>query len=340
MSLILKCEMVLGNIGKRVLFKEVYLLHRYGMIELNMQISTSSTDFLNAFEEVSHCDLDDHGRKKLNIHIMNTNANEFAYEALIDNLVEPMIDFAISRVTRKKLESRPGHLIKKAREEFRRIEENKGELGELLIYCFLESHLGAPKILTKYELKTSPNMYANGSDGVHYLKLANGNYQLIFSESKMYKAIGAAITDAFESINAFKTGLTKEGEFKPGLAYERGLINGHIDKETFSAEDARFVERLIYPSKNEDEDEMIVDDAFAVFIGYEMSITEKEKAKNPTDFRKDLKLKIEKYITKKHKNIISAIEDNKLTGHDIYIYVVPFTKLSETRTKILKELVR
>ena len=305
-----------------------------------MRTAKSTAKFLDAFEEVSNSTLDEHGRKKLNVQIMKTNANEFAYDALIDKLIEPMIDFSVSRVTRNKLESDPGHLSKKAREEFRKIEENRGELGELLIYCFLESHLGAPKILTKYELKTSPNMYVNGSDGVHFLRLDNGDYQLIFSESKMYKAIGTAINSAFESIKAFKTGLTKDGKYKPGIVFEKGLLNGHIEKETFSKEDARFLERLIYPSRIEGEEEIRVDDAFAIFVGFEISIDEKDKLKRPEEFRNELKKKVETYISKKHIDISKSISRNGLNGHDIYIYIVPFTDLSETRNKIFKELLK
>ena len=305
-----------------------------------MRVSDSSNTFLDAFEVVSCTDVDEYGRKKLNIHMMKTNANEFAYDTLIDKLLEPMVDFAVSRVTRQKLASTPAHLLKKAREEFRRIEENKGELGELLLYCFLESHLKAPKILTKYELKTSSNMYANGSDGVHFLRLTNGNYQLIFSESKMYEAIGSAISDAFTSIRLFKEELSKDGEYKPGIAFEKSLLNSHIEKETFSAEDTRFLERLIYPSKTEGEEEFSVDDAFAVFIGYEMKIKDVDKAKPVDVFRAELKQKIETYVISKKEDIAKAIAKNRLTGHDIYIYVVPFTDLSDARKKVFEGLLK
>jgi len=305
-----------------------------------MRVSDSSKTFLEAFEEVSCIDIDEYGRKKLNIYMMRTNANEFAYDALIDKLIEPMVDFSVSRVTKKKLASVPGHLVKKAREEFRKIEENKGELGELLVYCFLESHMNAPKILTKYELKTSSNMYVNGSDGIHFLKLPNGNYQLIFSESKMYQAIGSAISDAFESISLFKAELSKDGSYKPGIVFERSLLNSHLEKETFSSEDTRFLERLIYPSKNDDEEELVVDDAFAIFIGYEIKIADEEKAKPADVFRAELKQRIEKYVTSKKDDIAKAIADNGLVGHDIYLYIVPFTDLSDAREKVFRGLLK
>ena len=305
-----------------------------------MQVSDSNKTFLDAFTEVSSIDIDNYGRKKMNVYMMKTNANEFAYEALIEKLLEPMVDFAVSRVTRRKLESTPAHLLLKAREEFRRIEQNKGELGELLIYCFLEAHLHAPKILTKYELKTSSNMYVNGSDGVHFLKLPNNNYQLIFSESKMYKAIGSAISDAFTSIRLFREGVSESGVYKSGIVFEKSLLNSHLEKETFSSEDTRFLERLIYPTKKDGESDLIVDDAFAVFIGYEMQIKDEDKAKPPDIFRKELKSEIEEYVESKRDDISNAIANNGLIGHDIYVYVVPFTDLSNTREKVFEGLLR
>jgi len=305
-----------------------------------MFTSKSNLEFLGAFVKVSESTIDEHAKRSLSVYMMNTNANQFAYDALIEKLMEPMVDFALSRVTKKTYEDSPVHLVKRARETFRKLTANKGELGEVLLYCFLESHLKAPKILTKYELKTSPNMHANGSDGIHYLKLENGNYQLIFCESKMYEAIGSAIEDAFESIRLFKEEVTEESEYKPGIVFEKSLLSNHLEKETFSQEDARFLKRLVYPTKNDEEELVVVDDAFAVFIGYEMKISDKDKEKPNHVFREELKERINKYVSKKIDKINNAIRANGLIGHDIYIYVVPFTDLTKSRQKILEGIIK
>ena len=78
------------------------------------------------------------------------------------------------------------HLSRKARKKFKEAVKNDEELGELLLFCFLEGHLDAPKILTKLELKASNQLYVNGSDRVHLKKLSDKKYQLIFGESKTY----------------------------------------------------------------------------------------------------------------------------------------------------------
>ena len=133
-----------------------------------MDIALENTDFLNSFDLLLKTTIDKNKRDSLNLYALKINANEFNYDNLEEQLVDPMIDYAISRKVKKQYS------------------KNDGELGELLLFCFLESQLKAPKILSKLELKTTSGLYVNGADGVHFLKLEDGNYQLIFGESKMY----------------------------------------------------------------------------------------------------------------------------------------------------------
>ena len=167
-----------------------------------MNLSIGTNHFLDSFRKIQEKDIDE--KNKLNIFMININANEFDYRLLEENLRDPIISYAISRKVKEKYKDQAGTLVHKAKEKFIAYFQNDGELGELLLYCFLESHLKAAKILSKLELKTSNKKYVNGSDGVHYLKLPNGNYQLIFGESKMYTDLYEAIGEAFKSIN-FKT---------------------------------------------------------------------------------------------------------------------------------------
>ena len=164
----------------------------------------NETNFLDLFDLLQETSLDEYEKDRLYLYALKMNANEFNYCNLESSLVDPVIDYALSREIKKKYEGKSGTLSKKAREKFKESNKNDGELGELLLYCFLESHLKAPKILSKLELKTSTSLYVNGADGVHFLKLDDGNYQLIFGESKMYKEIGDAFDNALKSIYEFK----------------------------------------------------------------------------------------------------------------------------------------
>ncbi|CAC9623882.1 hypothetical protein [uncultured Gammaproteobacteria bacterium] len=294
-----------------------------------MELSISDNDFLDAFDKINTFDVDTHGKNKLDLFVLKINANEFNYQNLQQKLLEPMANYSLSRITKEQYKNKPMELSKKAREKFIDHLKNKGELGELLLYCFLESHLKAPKILSKLELKTSRNMYVNGADGVHYLKLKNGDYQLIFGESKIEKQLTSGLTNAFKSINKFKREVGKSG-----INYEKSLISDHISKETFSDKEKKFIENIIYPKK---ENNFEVDDAFGIFIGYEISISD-DKALLNQDFRNKIKQKVEQEVYSKLRHIESKINDYNLQGHNFYIYVLPFTELDKTRKSITKSI--
>lgn len=98
----------------------------------------------------------------------------------------------------------------------------------MLLYCFLEAHLNAPKILTKLEIKLSSKDYAKGSDGIHLLRISENNYQLIFGESKLHENLTDSISDAFKSIHDF---ITRD---KNNLTDEIGLISTQLCKEAYA----------------------------------------------------------------------------------------------------------
>jgi hypothetical protein len=146
-------------------------------------------------------------RCKLNLHILKIVNNRFDIEPLIRELFNSMLTFCLSKKEYQEFfdERRLGELVLVAQERFRDYKSNDGEFGELLLYCLLESYLGAPKILTKMNLKTSHNDYVKGADGVHLLKVDKNEYQIIFGESKTNQELREGLTKAFESIHSFLT---------------------------------------------------------------------------------------------------------------------------------------
>lgn len=298
-----------------------------------MDLCFNDSGFLEAFTKLSSFEVDENGKTKVDLFALNINANEFDYEELKRVLLNPMIDFAVSRKVREEYKERVGELQKNARIKFVDHLHNKGELGELLLFAFLESHLKAPKILSKLELKTSTNQNVNGADGVHFKKLANGNYQLIFGESKTMQNLTDAITEAFKSIYEFKNGINEKGNEKSGLAYERMLIADHIAKETFTQEEKDFITSIIYPQSSND---YHVDNAFGVFIGFEISISTDEIKLNNEEFRTKIFERIRQEVQKRKAHIENKITEFNLSGHHFYLYVLPFTNLDKSRGDITK----
>ena len=302
-----------------------------------MNLSLKDKSFLDSFDELWTKSIDDHQKNSLSLFLIKLNANEMNYSALTENLLEPMVGYAISRYVKNKYQDRPMHLSKKVREKFINYMSNTGELGELFLYCFLEAHLEAPKILSKLELKTSTSKYVNGADGVHFLRLPNGNYQVIFGESKTICELTTALTKAFESIHEFKSEQNRNGAKKSGLSYERGLISDNLNRETFTNEDKAFIESLIYPKK---ENEFEVDDAFGIFIGYELKTDDLDKALPSDQFRESIRNKVSAEMEKRIEHIKNKISEYDLSGHNFYIYVVPFTELDKSRKTILEGLLK
>lgn len=95
-----------------------------------MNISLENTDFLNPFDLLLETTIDKYQRERLSLYALKINANEFNYNNLQEQLVDPMIDYAVSREVKKQYSNRPGALSKKAREKFKEYSKNDGELGE------------------------------------------------------------------------------------------------------------------------------------------------------------------------------------------------------------------
>jgi hypothetical protein len=302
-----------------------------------MELSIRDCNFMDSFSHLWTKNADDHGKNKLSLFVLKINANQFDYKLLQRNILEPLLDFSVSRQVKEKYKDKPMTLSIEARTKFVDYMNNKGELGELLLYCFLETHLNAPKILSKLELKTSTSHYVNGSDGVHFLKLKDGNYQLIFGESKTINDLTAALSEAFKSIHNFNNEINDKGTSKSGIGYERSLISNNLNKETFSEDEKEFIEKIIYPTK---ENDFEVDDAFGIFIGYQTTISDEDKQLPNEQFRVKIQKQIDDDVQKRLSHIKNKIDEYQLWGHNFYIYVLPFSELDKSRKSILEEVIK
>jgi hypothetical protein len=293
-----------------------------------------SEKFLDLFYKEIECDVPD-TNSKLNLHILKIENNQFCYPELINELGNHFISFSLSRkdISDFKKNEKYGELYRKAASKFRDYNVNEGEAGELLLFCFLEAHLKAPKILTKLEIKLSSNDYAKGSDGIHLLELAPKNYQLIFGESKLYQELTTSLTKAFESIHDFRT------RKKNNIHDEIGLINSQLCKEAFDEDLYQFLKSVIMP-KASDTDPIVKNNAFAIFAGFEIDPTEEEKRLSNDKFLALIKSKIKAEVEGKMSHIKKKIEEYKLFSYTFYVYVFPFMKLDETRKEIIKKITR
>lgn len=306
--------------------------------EAIMKLNPNSKNAIKQFKLLSHFPISDNQDDGfLDLFLLPINARNFDYNYVSDNLIESVADYSLSWRIRENYKDKAMMLSKKAREKFKECERNDGELGELLLFCFLEGHLEAPKILTKLELKTSNKLYVNGSDGVHLKKIGDKKYHLIFGESKTYEKLTKAFENAFKSINEFVNEINSKGESKSGIEFERGLISTNLEQIIFDEDDEDILNLLLYP-ENRHSSDITLDDAFSIFVGYEINITKEQKELSSDDFsnkiEKEVIFQIENYKTK----IYELIEKYELTGYTFYIFVMPFTEIEKNRKKILKRM--
>lgn len=310
----------------------------YSMLEISIK---NKEQFLNLFYKP---EIDSHNlteKTKLSLFVLRIDGGRFAYEDMQRELGNAAITYALSRAHLDGAQQGQMHeLVKKVQQSFRNAEVNEGEGGELFLYCFLETHLGAPKILSKMELKTAGNDYVKGADGIHLLQLQDGVFHLIFGESKMLgdstdkgSSLRKDFAAAFDSIKKVETA---------GLTREVNLVDSNLMKETYDAKTLEYLKKIIKPSAR---DESVTKfNAFGIFVGFEIDISDWDlQQMSDIDFEAKLKKEIKEAVEEKYDYIKTQIEEKGLAGYHFYIYAVPFIKngtvsLDATRKDMIRHI--
>lgn len=279
----------------------------------------------------------------LDLFSLKISNKEFNYELLIDDLVDRLITFCTCSKKYKEYISsdKAGSLSKTSRKAFRQYinvrrsiatgnelpQTTDGEIGELMLYSFVESHLNAPKILTKMRFKTSSNDPVKRADGIHLLKLSDNYYELVYGESKLYENLSSGLTDAFSSINDF---IKRDNN---NINDEYTFLIENIESE-FSEEEYNIAKDILIPNENP----INIDNAFAIFVGFQINIPEDINELRSIKFQDKLHEHIKSEVTKRFNHIKNKIDEFNLNNYNFYIYLVPFTNLNETKVKILEEV--
>ncbi|MDT0163574.1 DUF1837 domain-containing protein [Bacillus sp. AG4(2022)] len=288
--------------------------------------------FLDHFYHDIEDHLLDETQTKINLHILKISNNKFDMNPLLMELSNSMITFCLSKKEYQQYvdQQRFGELNILAQEKFRDYQANEGEFGELLLYCFLETHLEAPKLLTKMNLKTSHNDYVKGADGIHLLQINSNEFQIVFGESKMYKTLRGGINKAFESIDSFLN------HTKNNVHYEMQLINSHLAQEIVDDQMYEQLKKVIFPSAKEDA--IQTNHAFGIFVGFNLEITKEMRKLPNNEFQAQIRKLVSEKVQKEFKHIDSLVEKYDLYGYSFYIYCIPFIKIDEVRKAVIKRL--
>lgn len=110
----------------------------------------------------------------------------------------------------------------------RKAQKRAGEVGELILFLFLEHVLGAPRIACKMSLKTSGNVPVHGSDAIH-AKLVSGHLKVLWGESKVYGRLNSALSELKASILTFLEPSEETGS--PPRQRDVEIIRDHLEVE-------------------------------------------------------------------------------------------------------------
>lgn len=291
--------------------------------------------FDSVFAEVHSSDLELKNPNCLRIFRLDVQNNSFSHSGMHRLLQNNIGRYVFSRaaIERFHTDDEAEAISAKALELLRTASNPNdkgagGELGEILLYLFLEQKLNAPKLLSKIELKTSPNQYIFGSDGVHLLFNSCDKdtplCQLVLGESKIVGDFKAAVNDAFSSIT--KVAANPDDELR--------LIESNIFKEAFDEKTVEHLKNIIIPSKRDSD--VPVDKAFGIFLGYSIGLD--PSSFSNADYRVAVQNKMTEDINQNVKHIKCKIEASNLSAYSFYFYVLPFDDAAKDRADIINKL--
>lgn len=203
------------------------------------------------------------------------------------------------------------------------------ELGEMLIYAFLEGKLSAPKLMSRVELSTDFSKYKSVCESIHLLSSVNNDgmpfHQMVFGASGIVGDIGDAVDNAFDAIIRIKKHSTQELHMVEKTAFNI----------SFNDHDIAFLKDIIIPKPNAQSN---YNTAFGVFLGYSIGINEDDCPN--IDYKELITQKMVTDIRHHAKYITDKIKENKLTAHSFYIYILPFMDAETNKCEIMEHVIK
>ena len=292
--------------------------------------NTSKIEGFNIFEKITTEDISAGGQNnKLNLYILKIHNKLFSYDKLYEYILKNICQYVFNR--RKILnEKEPYTLILDAIDHLRAINSSKdsgagGELGEILLYLFLEQDLKAPKLFSKVELKTNEMDYVKGADGIHYKFRTDGDgnkiLQLVIGEAKIKNDLKEGIEEAFKSINTYLSINTQDAR----------LLDTHLMNQLIEDDEAEILKKYLL-GDNVEEKETI----FGIFIGY--SIDYNGAADNNDNYKKNVKAENLKQVLQYKNKILNEIKKYNISNYEFNFYFLPFHNAFRDRKVIIDQL--
>ena len=196
------------------------------------------------------------------------------------------------------------------------------ELGNIVIYIFLEHILNAPKIYTSIECSDK----AINKTGLHLFKLNSQNltFQMIFSKAYINDDLHKSIDTAFQDLTLIANSTDKHYKF-----LETSILGEKFDNATSNE-----LKSIILPQKRKNE--INVDKAYGILLGYSIDL---DKTVNNEEYRNNLDKKMVDDLQNKIPYIVNKINETGLQNSSFYIYLLPLDDASKDKHTIMQNLI-
>ena len=268
---------------------------------------------------------------EINLYYLDISDSAFDYTALNEYLLDSVGMYVYSRAqiqdfyNKNKVRNIGAKALKLMKANGQPGQKGTGnELGEMLLFTFMEGGLHAPKLLSKVEINTSSSHFQSKSDSVHLLKRrvsGNISFQLVFGASCLSGHLSDGIDSAFNVISAIKSRKAREMEM-----VDNALFNHSFDEDTTA-----WLRQILIPNKNR---QSAPDMAFGVFIGYSLDLPDDDNEA----FRRNAVERIKSDIAEMLPYIEEKAAALRLGMHSYYFYFLPFNNVENDKKQIMNEL--
>lgn len=297
-----------------------------------LTMTVNKKDFNKTFEEVKQVTLALPNNNELRAYVLDVAGNEFDYDDIQKFIRTNIGRYVFSRSKRNEyvvnddIESISADAISAYKKRMD-AGSSTNHFNEIMLYLYLESVLGAPKIYSKMELQSLGGTYESTSSGIHLLMLKNGissPKQLVFGTTDTLDNLQDAVDSAFAQAVQIKS--NRSDEFK---LVESTIMNIVPDFAT-----ARELRDIILPVKGTGASKP--EQAFGVFLGYTIDIPGKASMTKP-QYQQAVKQKMEQDIIGLTPYIERKINELDLQSHSFYIYVLPLNNAIVDKDEIMKK---
>ena len=297
--------------------------------EPKFERTSLASDFNNVFIEVEQDkDLGLNNNNHIKTFHFNIENNAFTFDALGRYLQKNIGRYLYSRlqldefIKNEEQDTIALEAIKILKQKINSSDKLDNELGNIVIYLFLENILNAPKLYTSIECGDSILDKA----GVHLLTLNNENlsFQMIFSKSHITNNLRDSIDKVFVDLDALKKSQKHHSKF-----LETSILNQNFDDIT-----SKKLKNIILPQKRDAN--ISVNNAYGILLGYTIDV---EQNVGNEDYPKHVKNQMIKDLQDNIAYIVYKINQIGLQNSSFYIYLIPFNDADNEKSIIIKELV-